>query len=227
MKVIIISLSDSKRRERIQDRLDKLGISDYEFFNAYDARDKSDEQLSKVFDINKFALRYKRKPAKGEIGCTLSHFYIWEKIAKSKSENWVILEDDAILSRCFIGLKKIEKFPDGITSIGFSKISYIKGFFLFFKYPLYNISLCKKFLCGEMKSHSFRGTVGYILNKNTAKKLSNIDDKYPCFLADDFDYIKNVVKTRVLRPLLVYEDFKNLPSSIQKERMKLNSEIID
>lgn len=221
-KVIVISMLDSKRRDIISSRLKKVGVNSFEFFDAYNAVTKSQEDLAKVFDTKKFEERYSRIPAKGEIGCTISHYRVWERIASSNENNWVILEDDAILTKGFSKIANACYFPDALTSIGFSKFPKWKSFMLGFKYPLNNSVQFSGGQLGYMESHNFRGTVGYIITKDVAKTLYYAIKK-PSFITDDFDYIRNYVDVKCIRPLVVFEDFKNLESSIKKEREILNN----
>lgn len=219
IKILVLSLESSNRREKITNQFEKLGVKEFTFFDAFDARDSSINELSKNFDIEGFVERYNRIPAKGEIGCTLSHISILKLIVESDVDNWIILEDDALLTNRFLKLLDKNNFPnDGLTLLGHSKTSYLKSKLIYIKYRLFNIKKYKGFKVGNMNKLSFRGTVSYALTKHTAIKMLKILNERPDHLADDFKVYSKVTSVYTIAPFLVFEDYKVLESSIEKER---------
>ena len=106
--IFIINLKrDVDRKIRMEEQLKKHDLQNYTFFEAIDGQN---EDLSK-YDFKVIPEWYdpthKKIMTKGEIGCALSHYKIWEKIAVGDFENVLILEDDALLSDDFS--KKIEE----------------------------------------------------------------------------------------------------------------------
>ena len=139
MKIFIISLRSAlEKRAHIKTQLDQCGIN-YEFFDAIDG--------SALKSFSTF--REWRDPwshlhiTKGEVGCALSHFMVWEKIKKDTAPAAMVLEDDFIIQNpdifkllaqwhgnplfdfLYLGRKKISAEPEAevpIASIGFSSL---------------------------------------------------------------------------------------------------------
>ena len=101
--VFVISLARAKdRRAAIVARLNEAGIR-HEIMDAVDGKNSDlseyaerlrhigecEKQLGVVFD-------------RGSIGCYLSHYRAWEKIARKNISAAVILEDDAVLENSFM-----------------------------------------------------------------------------------------------------------------------------
>lgn len=101
MLVYVISLKKATaKRERIVSRLDALGIS-HEVVDAVDGHtldlSKYEERLDDRFVTTQRGFGLVR----GEIGCFLSHYNLWERMVSKNMAQAVILEDDAILSDDF------------------------------------------------------------------------------------------------------------------------------
>ena len=103
MKIFIINLKrDSDKREKMKQKLDKLNIN-YEFFDAIDGTNTEHGGIYTGW-VDSYHNRY---ITKGEVGCSLSHYYIWENIINENIETAIILEDDVeVLDNNFI--EKVE-----------------------------------------------------------------------------------------------------------------------
>jgi len=77
----------------------ELGIEKYEFFKAVDGKKMDLKQLKEQGLVHKDV-----KLTRGEIGCALSHVYVWKEIVLGGLDKALICEDDAI-------------FPDNIHKI--------------------------------------------------------------------------------------------------------------
>lgn len=217
IKIIVLSLLDSDRREIISDRLKSNGFNDFEFFDAFDARQINIDELKNIFNIDKFTSEYRRRPAKGEIGCTISHIAIWNYIIEKKYDRVLVVEDDAFFC------DRIKNFdfnllPTGISILGYSKTTSFTYKLTQFKYPLKNKIKIAEHVLGDLDLEFMCGTVGYTIDFASAAKLVNSYNELPFFLADDFSLYKQYVKIFHLRPAMVFEDFKNIESNIQNER---------
>jgi glycosyl transferase family 25 len=97
-KIYVISLSTSPRRERIKTRLEGLN---YEFFDGVNAEliDKKDY------------IELGSKLTRGQLGCTVSHVKLYEKIAKEDYEKILILEDDCVF------LNNLETLNDSLSQL--------------------------------------------------------------------------------------------------------------
>lgn len=92
MKIIVINLKDAtKRKEAIIKEFERIGIDNYEFFEAFDGRK---QDLSKYHDAKAFKQIHNREMNPGELGCTLSHLSVLNEVIKT-NEPALILEDDA------------------------------------------------------------------------------------------------------------------------------------
>ena len=93
MQIFVINLPSAiERRKFQQDQLTKLGL-EYKILDATSADDISEATFKKhYFD-------WQRPLRKTEIACYYSHRSAWEIVIKSRKPA-LILEDDAILSKC-------------------------------------------------------------------------------------------------------------------------------
>ncbi|XP_062562342.1 glycosyltransferase 25 family member [Armigeres subalbatus] len=85
-----------ERRKKMFSNFDELGL-DVEFFPAVDGRQLNDDKLQEmgIRFLPGYADPYHKRPmTMGEIGCFLSHYYIWEKMVALGQEVVLILEDD-------------------------------------------------------------------------------------------------------------------------------------
>ncbi|KXJ78978.1 glycosyltransferase 25 family member [Aedes albopictus] len=96
-KIYMINLERRpERRNKMFNNFDELGL-DVEFFPAVDGRQLNDEKLREigVKFLPGYADPYHKRPmTMGEIGCFLSHYYIWQKMIALNLEEVLILEDD-------------------------------------------------------------------------------------------------------------------------------------
>ena len=102
-KVISLSKRGDRRDKFINDCGKFLQGVDWSFFEAFDGSGISHKQLLRMgFDTDKNWRDpiLKRTLTKGEVGCFLSHYKLWEDCANS-GEPLLILEDDAVLLEQF------------------------------------------------------------------------------------------------------------------------------
>lgn len=178
MKVFVINLAERKdRREHIDS---VLSNSQFEYFNAVNGKNYNAINVYSEFSVfNKWIdPLLNRKINRGEIGTSISHYKLWEKIA-SLNEPAIILEDDIALTDTFnkeeiynllqehdmVYLGYTEMFPDNIKIIS-EKL--IKPF-----YPYV--------------------TSSYAITPNFAKKLINSKFKDNLIPVDEFFAIVNGV----------------------------------
>lgn len=96
-KIFMINLERRpERRARMIESFNILGL-EVENFTAIDGAELNDEKFKEIGIefLDGYADPYLNRPMTlGEIGCFLSHFYIWEKMVSEKLEEVLILEDD-------------------------------------------------------------------------------------------------------------------------------------
>lgn len=99
--IFVISLANSVRRKIISARLNSLGLA-FEFIDAVNGRDLTEEQLSQV-DYDFYPQRFggKHRLKLGEIGCAMSHIRAYQHLVDNNIKEAIILEDDAIVSHYF------------------------------------------------------------------------------------------------------------------------------
>lgn len=229
-KIYVVSLQNEiKRREIITSRLKSLRL-DYEFVNAVDLRNKSHRDLE---DIKQgYEIKSLRDITPGELVCSLSHKEVYKRIIKDDVKCGIVLEDDAILTSGFekhiIDIMKLN-ISDDIVILGYSKLSESDQYLFYKKEPIkvkHRVSTCN---LGKVWKDWSCGTVGYLITKEGVKKMIS---KNILSIADDWSMHKNNCDITILhcRPCIVFEDFVNIPSSIECERkdyMKKNNVVKD
>ncbi|OCA56802.1 glycosyltransferase family 25 protein [Photorhabdus namnaonensis] len=108
MKVFIINLKRNiERKETMRQQSNKIGLQ-VEFIEAIYGESMNNEELTKiVYDYPNCKL------TKGEIGCSLSHLFIYEKMLRENISHTLILEDDAILpNKIHNVISEIESIDD-------------------------------------------------------------------------------------------------------------------
>lgn len=221
-KIFILSIKNSSRRGKLVKQLKKLNLKNYAFFDAFDARNKKINELYQIFDINKFKKSYGRFPAKGEIGCTISHIALWNKIIKDNLSDAIILEDDALISKKLSYFIKNYK-EDKITILGYSKVSYLRMLYNYISHPTTKYRSYKYFNVGRIENDFTCGTVGYYVTYCEILRLINkLKNDLPYFLADDWSLYSEYIDIYHSRPFLVFENYKKIESTIEKERKYLS-----
>lgn len=105
---ICVSLKQSTdRREKVLNEIQKLRECitdieiDFEFFDGIYGKDLAPEYLSFINIAREQAGQCKRPLSAGEIGCMLSHLFLWQRISEQRYANYdrvVIIEDDVYLA---------------------------------------------------------------------------------------------------------------------------------
>lgn len=182
IKSYLVNLKESTaRKERTLQEISGYSLLDVEVVEAINGKNLSEEELDLLFDRERFIRKYSRKPAAGEIGCTLSHRECYRRLLDSDNEYALILEDDV----CFIYPDDVEfilKRAVGILSADKSCIITLSRYHCYYPKVLHSLS-----------GYSFYriwgayGTCAYLINRCAAKKLLSIDK--PFLVADDFEYM--------------------------------------
>lgn len=206
-KVFLINLDRAKDRlARMQDILINAGI-DFEVFSAVDG---TAFDVSAFYSENNQEARGLRKLSAPELGCYLSHFFLWEKIIKENLPHAVILEDDitieANLKELIEGaLETCDSF-DLIRLAGLGKVPFVRATKLTNTHELVTL------LRGAT------GTQGYIISRRGALKLyrNAVPVTVPVDVYIDHNWLSGI-KTLAIHPYPISEN-KVLESSITRER---------
>lgn len=171
MKIYIINLASSIERKEFQKKqLAKLNLIDYEFFNAISSDDIDNKTYKKHY------YDWQRPLRKAEFACYFSHKTLWQKIIKN-NQPALILEDDALLSKCVPELLRNLSNKKGIDLINLEN----RGRKKFVSKSDIDIGCNSKLLhlCQDRT-----GAAGYILWSEGAKKLIQCEKKQGIALAD-------------------------------------------
>lgn len=95
IKIFIINLRESEeRRSEMIRKMDSFGL-EYEFFEAVDGRELSEEFLTKIRNQPySFKKAFGREMKVGEIGCAMSHLKVYKAMVETQIDVALILEDD-------------------------------------------------------------------------------------------------------------------------------------
>ncbi|RIY34231.1 hypothetical protein CKF54_01180 [Psittacicella hinzii] len=96
VRKFVINLPSSS--ERLQGFLSQNNCQDFEVQEAVYGKELTPEQVHARFDVKRFYHYYERLMTPGEIGCTLSHWEIYQKVLQDDTiadDDWVLVcEDD-------------------------------------------------------------------------------------------------------------------------------------
>ena len=239
MKKYLISLDkDHHRRELF---FAQPNTEDFEIFSAFNTMNENLEALNKRFNLAKFLQTYGREATKGEVGCTLSHLAVYQKIVENveinDEEYSLVCEDDALFNDNFtdnLSLLLKQKPNCDILLIGQSKINHFNDIELEINYPTTfswlqtKIKDCALSISYPYKNY-FAGTVAYLIKKNTARKILEIVQKnnLAYWLADDFILFGSVfdLDIKIVRPLMVIEN-PELNSNLATDRSAVQHHFI-
>ncbi|MCL2380188.1 MAG: glycosyltransferase family 25 protein [Treponema sp.] len=206
MQIYVISLPDSLDRQQfIKSQLDSRRTP-FEFIPAVNGRALSEVERNSLYDSSK-AKSYKRELTHGEIGCALSHKFVYEKMIKDNVKQAVILEDDITLKPdFFLLLQYLEKLPAAGYTIKLERFNWEKinddnvkcGRFT----PWHKISLNGGGYYIGQPLYNPTLTWGYYIDLAAAKKLYSIMPKV--FLASDaWWFYRKFIKLRMISKAVI------------------------
>ena len=178
--VFVISLLRAQERRLSVVRQMTHHCIDFEFVDAVDGKQITDQELQKVnFDL---AQKLGHKLSMGEIGCALSHITIYEMIIAKNIDKCIILEDDAYLHINFKSIvEKIIKIDHG--DIVFLHHGKAKSWPIYRGLPEgYRFA---KYISPSKKSkRGIFSAAGYLLTKKGAEIL--LSKAYPIRMPADY-----------------------------------------
>lgn len=147
----------------------ELNFLNYERYSAVDGKAlKSTYQLQRIFDGNDYNWR------RGMIGCAMSHIKLCVELLKSDHDAYLVIEDD-ILSVVPDFEKKFRHAFNQLKNQDWN-LFYL-GHHMFKKYITEETTskekypTCEKWSRNQSLTRSIGGTIGYLINKDGAKKL--------------------------------------------------------
>jgi len=121
--ITVINLKkDAERRDSITQQLNSLNL-EFSFFKGVYGKELSSEELSAAYNPKNSIERGIKTLSKGEIGATLSHFGIYQKMLDDDIEKMIVFEDDTIINEDFVqALDVVEYLPENweIFLLGYS-----------------------------------------------------------------------------------------------------------
>jgi glycosyl transferase, family 25 len=170
MDILVISLPNAKeRRDFQQNQLSKLGL-EFEFLDATSTHDLNEATYKQHYQD------WQRPLKNTEVACYYSHRQAWDRVIQSNKPA-LILEDDALLSKCVPTLLKNPLSRKDADLINFENRARKK----FVSRSGESITCNSKLL----RLYQDRtGAAGYILWPSGAKKLIQCEEKKGIALAD-------------------------------------------
>lgn len=205
--VYVVSLPDAiERRAGIKRQLDSLGVA-FEFVDAVRGSALTKEQRAQMVGPESETIALIDRPmTDGEIGCSLSHQHIYEKVLKEGHQYAMVLEDDALLLPGFADALKAAIGQDiDILLFGYSKWGKEEVAKAWLFDPVVETGqLASGHIYGLRTRLSSHGTVAYLVSAKASQKLRM---NYPVItVADDYPTFSRYVQVTHLRPLAVMED---------------------
>ncbi|AWX83275.1 TPA: glycosyltransferase family 25 protein [Klebsiella pneumoniae] len=192
--VFVISMqSDYDRRKIISDKMNKYNIH-YEFIDAVVGKDLPQSKIENI-DLSCAIARKNRHVSLGEIGCTLSHIKVYEKIIDDNIPYCLILEDDAIFDHRLYDFLK--SFTDSVRLKNENDLLILGGQNGIDKNKFISRSIWSKLRIGEetfyktirSEMYIFR-TCCYVVTLDIARNLYAFSQK-EFFIADEWSYFKS------------------------------------
>lgn len=178
LKIIIINLKrTADRKKHMENKMKKLNLSNYIFFEAVDGKHDLHKYNYKIMDIW-FDPHNKTYINEGEIGCALSHHLVWKYIVENNISKALILEDDTIFKTNFKEMyKKIINMNIDYDMLYLSR-NPLNNLFNLGPEENYNELLVK-----SKYSHNLDG---YIITKAGCQKLLQTNFIYNLIVVDEF-----------------------------------------
>lgn len=209
MKIFVINLpDDAKRKASIQHQANDLGLT-VEFVEAVNGKELSKNDINRLstgFENNGMTL--------GELGCSLSHIKIYEKIVSEDIGLALVLEDDAKLPSELSSVYELIKIYN-------NKHNNRPTVYLLNKTNEYidtlKTKLSSKYSLANVIDSDY--AYGYIINKAGAIKL--LDFLTPVWIEADkwrFMQMNGIIKLKAVIPPVISVTALSEDSSLESER---------
>lgn len=198
MKAFIINMPhDTARRHNMESVLSTSPFKDdYEFINGVNGRAMDARQLRNEFDYEAFGHHAMGRPTQGEIGCTLSHHKIWQKIAEMTSPA-VVLEDDLHFEGSW---DTVLKYVKQWMLCDEPRVLLLPRHFFYRRGRRFDNATVARPIIGF-------GTECYFINPAGARHMLGLGK--PFYIADDWDYFQRCglqAKAIIPHPIVLDED---------------------
>lgn len=206
MKSYVINLEkDLERRLIMTRRLSDTPFSDAEFVKGVDGRTIHAAKINDLFELRRFNRTFEGVINRGEIGCTLSHYHIWERMA-CDNKSAIIFEDDLKFNGDWTAaLSFLKRWLDSRKP----RIALLTHHFDYYRWTLRH----EKEGIDTVRPIRAWGTVCYGINAAAARLLTGLGR--PFYVADSWDFFKSKgidIRAIVQHPVIVDFSFEsNIP----------------
>ena len=222
-KIFVINLARSTERKRHMERVLGSLPLEYEFVEAVDASDLTDEYIREVYDDVACRRNIRRPLAKTEIACALSHIKVWELMLSRGLEDVFVMEDDVYVKdeEAFLEVLKAKyRYPKKWELIlfgnGNSKVTG-RGT------PV--LRFTRRDVWGRYGAFKFDrvawGAWGYLISSKGARKLLKRVKPLKSTIDNGYTGTPRFVRLYGISPVLVEESPFGWQSTISKEREPL------
>ncbi|EAV7066399.1 glycosyltransferase family 25 protein [Salmonella enterica subsp. arizonae serovar 63:z36:-] len=222
INVYVISLEDEFLRRNIM--CEQLN-GPFTFINAVDLRKIKSITITKYLNNDKLPYpKVRTNLTNGEIGCALSHLKALNKFVEDEGEYALILEDDAILPTNYLDvINNICSNSKGYWDfllLGYSKLDVSETSSFYKMEPINILQKINNISIGEPWKNWTSGTVAYLVSKQAARRFIEVHNRKIFTVADDWAFFKGNFDFKILhcRPLIIFENYAELKSSIELER---------
>ncbi len=214
--VFVISLKDSKRIDRISNRLNDIKINFKIIYGIDGNKLKKKNKLHFFYDKKKTIDNTGREFHPSEVGGCASHLKVYRYMIKNKIKKAVIMEDDAYPS---------SKLKDWINKDYELEKNTILGFYAYPTEGLINKKPYKNFSDINLNIHiastQLCNCSCYQIDLDTCRKIIKLTNNKVSYYADwPFSRLKHNIKIAITIPFLVVIDDQNTISLHQlRERI--------
>ena len=214
--VFVISLKDSKRIDRITNRLNEIKINFKIIYGINGDKLEKKNRLHFFYDKEKTIENTGREFHPSEVGGCASHLKVYRYMIKNKIKKAIIMEDDAYPS---------SNLKDWINKNYELENNTILGFYAYPTDGLINKKPYKKFSDIKLNIHiastQLCNCSCYQIDLETCKKIVELNKNKVSYYADwPFSRLKHNIKIAITIPFLVVIDDQNTLSLHQlRERI--------
>lgn len=213
----VLTMRNAERIAAVEKQMATLSL-DFQYVDAVVLNDNDREEFPVDYDF--IYKKYGKPITSGEVGCFLSHRKIWKDVV-DKQKNSVVFEDDALIDNKLMNFLTV--LPDhsiefDVILLGHSKKDYHRKKLYHFLEPLKTSLSIGEFYLGRGFKTWPSGAVGYVITPKGAQKLLDETSVVRSVLDDWPFYEMSGVVVKEVRPLLVWEDYINLESSLEGDR---------
>ncbi|MCV2502812.1 MAG: glycosyltransferase family 25 protein [Neisseriaceae bacterium] len=221
-KTFILSLPDAvSRRQSASNQCKQYDIS-FEWVDAFNFRNKSQEEVSHYYQPTDRAKQKNRFLSNTEIACALGHQKIYEMIITQNIPFSLVLEDDfKFIDNPLPLLSQIDHIQKNtnfdILILGYVKLLEKDLAYHYRRLPIKHTYSCLNYQFGQPWVQFSCGTVAYVITQKGAQKLKSDIIRVT---ADDWLYFEQHNNADILhvRPLIILEDCENFQSDIRNEK---------